>query len=96
MIRAMLTMKVKAGREMDFEQAWSVVAEQTRRAPGNLRQALLRDPRDTRTFVVSSDWESQEAFSRFERSDSQDRLTAPLREMRESVKMTLYHLVDAL
>ena len=96
MIRATLTMKVKAGREGDFEQAWKTVAEQTRREPGNLRQALLRDPQDPTTFVITSDWESREAFTRFERSDEQDRLTAPLREMRESAKMTVYQLVTAL
>jgi len=96
MIRATLTMKVKAGRENDFEQAWQVVAANTQHAPGNLRQALLRDPQDPATFVITSDWESREAFARFERSDEQDRLTAPLREMRESVKMTIYQLVTAL
>jgi heme-degrading monooxygenase HmoA len=46
--------------------------------------------------VITSDWESREAFTRFERSDEQDRLTAPLREMRESVRMTVYQLVAAL
>jgi heme-degrading monooxygenase HmoA len=96
MIRATLTMKVKVGREADFEQVWRSVAEHTRLAPGNLRQALLRDAEDPGLFVITSDWESREAFTRFERSDEQDRLTAPLREMRESVRMTVYQLVAAL
>jgi len=93
MIRATLTMKVKAGREDDFEQAWKVVAEQTRLASGNLRQALLRDPEDATLFVITSDWESRETFGRFERSEEQDRLTAPLRALRESASMTIYDLV---
>jgi heme-degrading monooxygenase HmoA len=96
MIRATLAMKVKAGREGEFEQAWKAIAEQTQLAPGNLRQALLLDPQQPGLFVITSDWESREAFSRFERSDEQDQLTAPLREMRESVKMTIYQLVTAL
>jgi heme-degrading monooxygenase HmoA len=95
MIRATLAMKVKAGREQDFEEAWKAIAERTRHEPGNIRQALLRDSEDPRLFVITSDWESRESFGRFERSDEQDRLTAPLREMRESARMTIYQLVTA-
>ena len=86
-------MRVKEGREDDFEQAWRAIAEEVRRAPGNIRQALLRDRDDPRSFVVTSDWESREAFTDFERSPEQDRLTAPLRELRESGGMTVHDLV---
>jgi heme-degrading monooxygenase HmoA len=93
MIRATLYMKVKAGREDEFERAWRVVAARTRLVPGNIRQALLRDPEDSTSFVITSDWESREAFGHFERSTEQDTLTAPLRELRESAKMTIHDLV---
>ncbi len=93
MIRATLTMKVKSGREADFERAWRAIAETVRRAPGNIRQALLRDPDDPGSFVVTSDWESREVFGRFERSPEQDELTAPLRELRESGQMVVHELV---
>lgn len=95
MIRATLVMKVKVGQEEAFEEAWKVVAEQTRQAPGNIGQALLRDPKDPGIFVITSDWESQDTFRTFERSEAQDRLTAPLREMRESVSVTIYPLLAA-
>src|SRR5437588_7335835 len=94
MIRATLSMKVKPGREGEFEQAWRRIAEQVRRVPGNLRQALLRDPNDASSFVLTTDWESQEAFGRFERSEEQDVLTAPLRELRESARMTIHQLLS--
>ena len=58
-----------------------------------MRQTLLRDPDDSRTFIVSSDWESREAFSEFERSPEQDDLTAPLRELRESGRMTVQEII---
>ena len=93
MIRATLTMKVKSGREDDFERAWRVIAETVRGAPGNIRQALLRDPDDPGSFVVTSDWESRDAFGRFERSPEQDDLTAPLRELRQSGHMVVQELV---
>jgi heme-degrading monooxygenase HmoA len=96
MIRATLQMKVKAGRENDFESAWRTIAAQVKNMPGNLRQALLRDPKDSSVFVLTTDWENPEAFSRFERSPEQDALTAPLRELRESANMTVYQLIAHL
>jgi heme-degrading monooxygenase HmoA len=93
MVRATLYVTVKSGRGDDFEQAWRAIAEEVRNAPGNLRQALSRDPDDASSFVVTSDWETREAFHDFERSPEQDDLTAPLRELRDSARMTVHELV---
>ena len=95
MIRATLTMKVKAGGEDAFEQAWRTVAAKTQQTPGNLRQTLLRDPKDQSLFVITSDWENQgrQPTGRHERSPEQDELTAPLRALRESASMSVHQLV---
>jgi heme-degrading monooxygenase HmoA len=93
MVRATLHVKVRAGREQEFEHAWRSVAAEVRRMPGQLRQALLRDPRDPTEFVITSDWESQDAFCAFERSPDQDTLTAPLRALRESAVMSVHELI---
>jgi quinol monooxygenase YgiN len=93
LVRATLYMKMKAGRGDDFVGAWHKIAEEVRRADGNVRQALSRDPDDPDSLVVTSDWESREAFGRFERSPEQGALTAPLRELRESARMTVHDLV---
>jgi heme-degrading monooxygenase HmoA len=93
MVRATLYMKVRAGRGDDFERAWRRIADEVRKAPGNLRQGLSRDPDDPDSFVVTSDWESREAFHEFERSPEQDELTAPLRELRDTARMTVHELV---
>jgi heme-degrading monooxygenase HmoA len=92
-VRATLHMKVKAGREDEFEQAWLTVAEKTRRVPGNLRQTLLSDPDTPSSFVITSDWVNREAFGAFERSPEQDELTATIRELRESASMTVRPLL---
>jgi heme-degrading monooxygenase HmoA len=92
-VRATLYMKVKEGRGDAFVEAWRSIADEVRRADGNVRQALTRDPADPDSFVVTSDWKTREAFGAFERSPEQDELTAPLRELRESASMTVHELV---
>lgn len=93
MIRAVLTMKVKEGKERDFEKVWRNVAEHTSRVPGNLRQALLIDQANVGVFVITSDWEDSEAFYHFAYSEEQDILTSPLRALRESSSMSIQTLV---
>ncbi len=93
MVRATLYMKVKNGRGSDFEREWRAIAEQVRQVPGNLRQTLERDPEDPDSFVVTSDWSDREVFGQFERSPEQDDLTAPLRELRASARMTVHELI---
>ncbi len=93
MVRATLYMKVKDGCGADFEREWRAIAERVRAIPGNMRQALTRDPEDPDSFVVTSDWSTREAFSQFETSPEQDDLTAPLRDLRASARMTVHELV---
>jgi heme-degrading monooxygenase HmoA len=93
MVRVTLCMRVAAGRAAEFEQVWRDVAAGAERADGNLRQDLLRDPRDPSNFVITSDWVSREAFHRFERSAEQDALVAPLVQLRESVRMEVHDLL---
>jgi heme-degrading monooxygenase HmoA len=92
-VRATLYMKVKDGRGDDFEREWRAIADKVRSVPGNVRQALARDPEDPDSFVVTSDWSTREEFGRFERSPEQDELTAPLRDLRASARMTVHELV---
>jgi heme-degrading monooxygenase HmoA len=92
-VRATLEMTVKDGRGSEFERVWLAIAEEVRKAPGNLRQALSREMDDPDAFVITSDWSSREAFGAFERSPEQDDLTAPIRELRASATMTVHELV---
>jgi heme-degrading monooxygenase HmoA len=93
MIRATLHMKVRPGAEEEFVRAFSAIAEKVRDDAGSVRQTLMRDPEDPRSFVVMTYWVSRDAFTQFERSSAQDELTAPLRALRESSSMAVYEVV---
>jgi len=93
MVRATLHFKARPGRDAEVEATWRAIAEQVRHVPGNLRQALMRDPEDPTAFLLTSDWLDHATFTRFERSPEQDELTAPLRALRESARMTVHELV---
>jgi heme-degrading monooxygenase HmoA len=93
MVRATLTITVKPGKEEEFVRVWQEIAEHVRHNTGNVRQTLLRSADEERTFVVASDWGSREAFTEFERSPEQDDLTAPIRALRESGRMTVQEIV---
>ena len=93
MIRATLYMQVKEGQEAEFESAWLGVAEQARRIPGNLRQTLLRVEDEPSSYVITTEWESREAYAAFEVSPEQDELTAPLRALREQARQVIQDVV---
>jgi heme-degrading monooxygenase HmoA len=93
MVRVTLHMKVKPGKEQEFERAWHAVSERARHVPGNLRQTLMRDPDEEASFVITTEWESRETYHGFEVSAEQDELTAPLRALRESARQTVYDIV---
>jgi heme-degrading monooxygenase HmoA len=93
MVRVTLYMKVKAGKEPEFERAWHAVSERARHVPGNLRQTLMRDPSDDSTFVITTEWDSRETYRSFEVSTEQDEMTAPLRELRESARQVVYDVL---
>jgi quinol monooxygenase YgiN len=92
-IRVTLRMSVRPGADRAFQNAWLAVAEAVGRHPACLRQALIRDDRHPGTYDVTSDWDSREAFHAFETSDEQDRLTAPLRELRTSARLSIDEIV---
>ena len=96
MVRVTLNLRVRSGREQQFERVWETVAAVARRAPGNLNQTLLRNTRDTSCYVITSDWADQEDFHAFERSPEQDDLTAPIRALRVSASMDIYEVVNTV
>lgn len=92
-VRAELTMTVRAGDAAEFERRCALVRDWVRRQPECLRQTLCRADADEPTYVIVSDWTDRAAFRRFETSAEQDSMTAPLRELRKTVQMRLLTVV---
>jgi quinol monooxygenase YgiN len=95
-VRTLLRMRVREGCEEQFEQAWRTAAVQIAEEPGNLRQDLLRDAGDPRTFLITADWADRAAVDAFGRGSSREALTAALRELREDASRDTYEVLATI
>jgi quinol monooxygenase YgiN len=99
-VRATLTMWVEPADCAAFVEQWQQVARWTGGWSGCLRQALCREPErvgeDQAVFTITSDWVSEAAFRSFERDPGQEQVTAGLRRLRRSARMSLSGLVAHL
>ncbi len=92
-VRTMLRMRTREGREAEFEAAWRRAAAEIAHVPGNLRQELLRDVEDHRTFLITSDWTDRAAVDGFGRSAARETLTEALRDLREDAARNTYEVL---
>ena len=92
-VRTILRMRTLEGREADFEAAWRRAAAEISRVPGNLRQELIRDADDPRTFLITSDWTDRAAVDGFGRSSARETLTEALRDLREDAARNTYEVL---
>ena len=92
-VRTLLRMRVREGCEQAFEEAWREAAAQIATVPGNVRQELLRDASDPRTFLVAADWADRAAVDGFGRSEARERLTAALRDLREDADRSTFEVL---
>ena len=89
-VRTLLRMRVREGCEEQFEAAWRTAAVQIAEEPGNIRQDLLRDAGDPRTFLITADWADRAAVDAFGRSSARETLTEALRDLREDASRSTY------
>ena len=92
-VRTMLRMRTREGCEAEFEAAWRRAAAEIAHVPGNLRQELVRDVEDPRTFVITSDWTDRAAVVGFGRSSARETLTEALRDLREDAARNTYEVL---
>jgi quinol monooxygenase YgiN len=89
----MLRMRTREGCEAAFEAAWRRAAAEIAQVPGNLRQELVRDVDDPRTFLITSDWTDRAAVDGFGRSAARETLTEALRDLREDAARNTYEVL---
>jgi heme-degrading monooxygenase HmoA len=92
-VRTILRMRAREGCAQEFERAWRSAAAHISRVPGSLRQELIRDIEDPRTFLIVSDWADSAALEAFGPSAARERLTAALRDLRESGEKATYEVL---
>jgi quinol monooxygenase YgiN len=95
-VRTILRMRTREGCEAEFEGAWRKAALRIAEEPGNIRQELMRDAGDPRTFLITADWCNRAAVDAFGRSSSRETLTAALRELREDASRSTYEVLATI
>lgn len=95
-VRTVLAMRAREGCEQRFEQEWLGAAEQIRALPGCLRQDLVRDADDPRSYLIISDWADRERLDAFGRSEQRDQLLRVIRDLRESAQRHTYQVLHSV
>jgi quinol monooxygenase YgiN len=95
-VRTVLAMRTRAGCEQRFETEWLAVAEKIRTLDGCLRQELVRDTDDPRSFLIVSDWVDRERLDAFGRSEYRDHLLRVIRDLRESAQRHTYQVLHTV
>ena len=66
---------VVPGRERDFESKFEKVVQVLEDEPGHVQSLLYRQVKRPNSYVIFSEWQSREAFTRFIRGDLFRRVT---------------------
>jgi quinol monooxygenase YgiN len=92
-ILTVLRMRAREGCEQALVDAWRRSAQEIGQIPGSVRQDLLVDADDPRSYLIVAEWGDRAALDAFGRSEYRDRLTAALRELRESAERRTYRVL---
>lgn len=95
-LRVLLQIEVKPGRERDFEELWCRHSAFISHLPHNRGQSLLRRADNPAGYVVITDWVDEEAFRSFEHSEPQQEYLKKLWPLRASGSMALLNTVYQL
>ncbi|MEV4846555.1 antibiotic biosynthesis monooxygenase [Micromonospora matsumotoense] len=95
-VRTVLAMRTREGCAERFEAEWLSAAAQIRLLDGCLRQDLVRDADDPRSYLVISDWADRERLDAFGRSEHRDRLLRVVRDLRESAERHTYQVLHSM
>ncbi|MFQ5672177.1 MAG: antibiotic biosynthesis monooxygenase family protein [Nitrospinales bacterium] len=69
MVTIGMNYKMIPGKEKIFEDAFKNVLEVMKEMQGHCKSFLYRDVNDPQSYLIVSEWDSEEAFNAFIRSD---------------------------
>lgn len=95
-VRTVVAMRTKKGCEQRFEAEWLSIAEKIQTLDGCLRQDLVRDVDDPRSFLIISDWADRERLDAFGHSEHREQLLQVIRELRESAQRHTYQVLHSV
>ena len=70
MITVGMNYHVIEGKQQDFEEKFAAVIGALRAAEGHSTSTLWKDVSDGASYLITSDWSEEEAFTSFIRSDA--------------------------
>lgn len=70
MITVGMNYHVIDGKQQDFEEKFAAVIESLRAAAGHRDSTLWRDVSDGASYLITSEWSDEQAFTDFIRSDA--------------------------
>ncbi|MFG2813239.1 antibiotic biosynthesis monooxygenase family protein [Streptomyces sp. NPDC004673] len=74
----MVSARVQEKDQEAFEEAYRQVTAVVKGTPGHLRDELLRDAEEPGRYILLAEWESEEAFRRWEDAPSHREMAAPM------------------
>ena len=69
MVTIGMNYKIRPGKEEIFEDAFNNVLTVMNEMEGHTKSGLYRDVNDTQNYLITSDWNSEEAYNGFINSD---------------------------
>ena len=70
MITVGMNYQVIEGKQADFEEKFAAVIEALRAAEGHTTSTLWKDVSDGASYLITSEWNEEQAFTDFIRSDA--------------------------
>jgi heme-degrading monooxygenase HmoA len=77
--RVMVFATIKSGAQQEFEAAFASVTQQVKGTPGHIKDELIKDASNPDSYILLSEWESQEAFLAWENAPVHKETTTPMR-----------------
>jgi heme-degrading monooxygenase HmoA len=70
MITVGMNYHVLPGKQQDFEQKFAAVIDALKAAPGHTSSTLWKDVSDDASYLITSEWNEEQAFTDFIRSQA--------------------------